>query len=310
MRKKNKKKHWATETKKKKSRWKKINYSRILYYLLTISFVGVVVYAFVFANFLEVDDISIVGTKKISLTEINKTVNDLSAGKYLNLVSRRNFLFFPADKIVRELQSKFKRIERIKIVRKFPRQIKIIVTERKSLLMLCSGGSCYFIDGHGVAYAKVKLNSEEVKQNQTIKLIDESAREVKEGEEIVSPAFVNFILNISGEIEQKTNLKLLNEYRTKSRMSEEIIVQTSKGWDIYINSRIPIKKSARMLKILLNKQLTLREISKLEYVDLRSENKIFYRMKGDAVKEKKEIEKIEKNEKEDEASENNPSILK
>ncbi len=290
-----KRKHWA-EAKKKKSKFSKIAYAKIVYSLLAIVFVGVTIYSFVFSSFLEVEKISIVGLKKISLDEVQQEVDNLKDGKYLELIPKNNFLFLRSGKIKQKLKDKFKRIDEIEVEKKFPNQIKIKITERNTILVLCAEGNCYFVDKNGNAYAKADFNSAEVKQNNLIKLIDESNEKIKEGENIFSEKFVKFITNVSSKFKENLNIDLLDEYRTKSCVAEEIIVQTSRGWDIYLSTRFPIEKSIQMLKILFNRQLTLKEINNLEYVDLRSENKIFYRMKGDAVKEEKEIEAMKKKE--------------
>lgn len=291
----NSRRHWA-EVKRKKNKFSKIAHVKIIYSLLAIVFIGVTIYSFIFSSFLEVEKIPIVGLKKISSDEIQQEVNNLKNGKYLELIPKNNFLFLRSGKIKQKLKDKFKRIDEVEVEKKFPNQIKIKITERNTILVLCAEGNCYFVDRNGNAYAKADFNSDELKQNNLIKLIDESNKKIKEGENIFSEKFVKFVTNVSSKFKEKLNIDLFDEYRTRSCVAEEIIVQTSRGWDIYLSTRFPIKKSIRMIKILFDKQLTLKEINNLEYIDLRSENKIFYRMKGDATKEEKEIEAMKKDE--------------
>ena len=70
-----------------------------------------------------------------------------------------------------------------------------------------------------------------------------------------------------------------------------------------MNSKFPIEKSVYTLKTLLNRQIMLKELNDLEYIDLRSENKVFYRMIGGVVQEEEELKK------ESEESENNSTEI-
>jgi hypothetical protein len=163
------------------------------------------------------------------------------------------------------------------------------IEERDLMLMLCSKGECFFVDKLGNAYARVDFDSEEVRQNKLVKLIDESGKDVHIGRRVLREDFLRYISSLAQEIERVSHIEITKDYRSRSLISEEVIVQTTKGWDIYLSSAFPAEKSARILKTFLNKQISLREASELEYVDLRSENKVFYRMKGDgAVEEESE----------------------
>ncbi len=295
MRKRAKKKgHWATEIKnKKKSRikWGKIR--RGGYYFLTVAFFAVAIYAFIFSGFLNIDKIEVRGVKTISAEKIIETINDLMETKRWRIFSKRNYLFFNSDEADKLLREKFKKIGELQIEKVFPDKLNISINERSALLVLCSVGNCYLVDRQGIAYEKVDLDVSNLKGTKLIKIIDESNKKIQKGENVFVPEFVKFVIAISDEVREETNLRLLNEYRIKSRVSGELIAQTDRGWDIYFDTKNPLKKSVRMLKLVLNKQIALKDFNRLEYIDLRLNNKVFYRMQGDAVKEKEDIEKEE-----------------
>ncbi|HFC76857.1 MAG TPA: FtsQ-type POTRA domain-containing protein, partial [Candidatus Moranbacteria bacterium] len=148
-----KRRHWA-EVKKKENRFKKINYSKIIYRLLAIIFIGVVVYSFIFSTFLEISSVSIIGLNKISAKEAYQLIDELKSGKYFGIVPKNNFLFLRSKKIVQQFEDKFKRIDTMEVIKKFPHKLEIRINERNTLLIVCSGGNCYFVDKKGVAYAK------------------------------------------------------------------------------------------------------------------------------------------------------------
>lgn len=290
---KEKKSHWAEKREKKKSLVKLRKFIRpnVIYNLILLAFLGVVIYSFVFSNFLEITKISIRTNGNISIEEIRRVIDNQLDGKYFKVFLKNNFIFFNSKKTATHIKNEFKKIKKITIDKKFPDTISILIEERNLILTLCSRGECYFIDENGYAYEKINSNIKQENQQEVIKLIDESGKEIVANEFILLPSYVEFLTSIADEVKSSANIEILNEYRTSSRISEEAIVQTKKGWDIYLNAKIPINKSAQTLKTLLNRHLMLRDLNELEYIDLRSENRVFYRMKGGVTQEEEELKK-------------------
>ncbi|MDX9913432.1 MAG: FtsQ-type POTRA domain-containing protein [Candidatus Moranbacteria bacterium] len=290
---KEKKNHWAKKREKKEPiiRVKKFIRPTIVYNILLVFFVGVAIYSFVFANFLEINEISVDNQGTIDDVDIQKTISGELDGKYLWVISKNNFIFFNSKKIEVKLKNEFKKIKTVNVSKKFPDKVNVIIEERNLILALCSRGECYFIDENGYAYEKINPETKDENQNEIIELVDESGKEIRENEYVLLPSFVEFIVNVAAEIKDDANLEILNEYRTRSRISEEVIVQTKKGWDIYLNAKFPIDKSTQTLKTLLNRHLMLKDLNELEYIDLRSENKVFYRMIGGVTQEEEAIKK-------------------
>lgn len=293
---KEKNEHWANvdERVRDKKAIKKIKkYFKVstVCNFLVLLFVVISFYVFVFSSFLEVDEISIHNNNSISS---DKMINYLSLeleGRYWGVFSKRNYLFLNSGDLEKKIKHNFKKVKKVSAKKIFPNKISIHIEERNLILSLCSRGDCYFIDENGYAYEKADFNLSDVRENRTAKLIDESGKEIREGEYVLMPKYVDFIIRIEDAIKSGTSLEILNEYRTESRISEEVIVQTKKGWDIYLNSKFPIDKSIYTLKALLNRQIMLRDLNDLEYIDLRSENKVFYRMIGGVTQEEEELKK-------------------
>lgn len=290
---KEKRNHWAKRKEKKEPmiRVKKFIRPMIIYNMLLVFFIGVVIYSFAFANFLEINEIAVDNQGTIGDVDIQKTVRGELDGKYLGVISKNNFIFFNSRKTELKLKNEFKKIKTVSVSKKFPDKINVRIEERNLILALCSRGECYFIDENGYAYERINPELEAENKNEIIELVDESGKEIKENEYVLLPSFVEFIVNVADEIKDDTSLEILNEYRTRSRISEEVIVQTKKGWDIYLNAKFPIDKSTRTLKTLLNRHLMLKDLNELEYIDLRSENKVFYRMIGGVTQEEEAIKK-------------------
>lgn len=304
---KEKKHHWAKEREKKKTDFKLKNVIRpvLVRNILIILFLVVSVYSFVFSDFLEITDVSINTNGNISVKDLQNSVDQEINGKYLKVISKKNFVFLNERKIDNRLRDDFRKIKNISVEKKFPNKLIIEIQERNLILSLCSRGDCYFIDERGYAYEKMNTNSAITDYEETIELIDESGKEVRENEYVLLPTYMEFIIFIADDLKEGTDIEILKEYRTRSRISEELIVQTKKGWDIYLSAKVPIEKSIQTLKTLLNRHLMLRDLNELEYIDLRSENKVFYRMKGGVVQEEEEMKKEEELKKEVEENKEN-----
>lgn len=289
-----KKQHWAKKKEEKKvifSKFRKFFRLTTVSHFLTFIFVAVLVYSLFFAGFLQINDIDLAGNNSIPSEKITGAVeNELKSG-YWKFFLGEILFFFNSNKLERDLKMQFKKIKKISVEKKFPSRLKIEIEERNLILFLCSRGDCYFIDENGYAYKKADSSEMENQGGPIVKLIDGSGKNINEGEYVLLPRYVDFIIKIQEAVKTETGLEILNEYRTESRISEEVIVQTKKGWDIYLNAKFPIEKSVYTLKTLLNRQIMLKELNDLEYIDLRSENKVFYRMIGGVIQEEQEIKR-------------------
>lgn len=285
--------HWAKKKEKKESMIKirKIINPVVICDILLMIFVGVVIYSFIFASFLEIDEIVVDNHGSIASTDVQDAVKTELDGKYFRVIPKNNFILFDSERMEAKLKNNFKKIKVVAVSKKFPNKIGVKIEERNLILSLCSRGECYFIDENGYAYEKMSSQLKAENKNETIELVDESGREIRENEYVLLPKYVEFLVGIKDELKNNASIEILNEYRTESRISEEVIVQTKKGWDIYLNSKFPINKSSQTLKTLLNRHLMLKDLNELEYIDLRSENRVFYRMIGGVVQEEEEIKK-------------------
>lgn len=294
MKRQKKAKHWARPQKKRiaKKIKLKLNFkSGALSKFLFFVFLGVVIYSFVFSNFLEVTEVNISGVETLNKEDVEKRAYEMIHGKYLGIFPKNNLLLIVKKGFIRGMTEQFKKIESVEVEEVFPNKINVVVKERRLMLVLCSQGECFFVDKGGYAYEKADFESEKAKQNNLIKFINESGDKVSEGDQVLREDFVVFVFNIADKIRDKAGVEITKEYRSKSLISGEVIVQTVRGWDIYLSSDFSIEKSSKTLKTVLSKQISLKEANGLEYIDLRSENKVFYRMRGDGVAQDEDLEK-------------------
>lgn len=113
----------------------------ILFLILAFTFAYLSLYGLSHWKLLEVEEVKIEGTQYL-----NKNL------LYLRLASfEGQNLFKINDNIIREILSEYKRIKSIKVIRKLPNTLKIIIQERIPIAHLSSNNeSQYMIDKEGV----------------------------------------------------------------------------------------------------------------------------------------------------------------
>lgn len=262
--------------------------ARAIFRILIIFFVASVAYILFFSPFLEIKDIQLKGTSEIKYEEVYQEIKMVLSGKYLRFIPKDNLIIFPKQEMGKSLLDKFKKINSIETKKHFPSGIEIEITERKTLFVWCSSGSCYIVDENGYAYMEADFNSEQIKQNHLVTLIDDSSKQVSIGDKVLQEEYINFVANLRDELRKETGLEVTDEFHTQSRIAEEAKVMTSEGWQIFFSSVIPIESSLQTLKTFLEKQINEESKSKLEYVDLRAENKVYYKFKDEEPKDGEE----------------------
>lgn len=254
-------------------------FSRIVFFTLLVCFVGVSVHVLFFSQYLQVANITVTGNLELSNQEIHQSVEDSLQGKYLGVIPKNNFLFISQKRIESLLSGNFKKIRSVVMVKKFPDTVDITIDERKALLVWCSAEKCYLLDEKGVAYNEADFASAELVQNHLLQISDTSGRAVKIGEKIIEPAYEQYVLNIKDAL-AAVGFNTTEQYSTPSRMAEEINVKTDQESEFYFSTQFDLQSALRTLTVILKKEIPQEKRSDIAYIDLRNENKVFYKFKN------------------------------
>ena len=267
----------------------KINYPKMICYILFSVFIITTIYIFFFSSLLKINKIVIDGNENLDYGNIVDSLGSLLSGKYLEIIPKNNILLISGKKAEKLLAENFSKISLVEVRKIFPDEMDIKIVERKSLIFFCkkdlSNENCFIVDENGYAYAKTDVNSAENKKDNLISMVDTSGKDVEVGEKIYSKNDIDFILKIREKIDNSLiKTTIVPAFATPSRLSGEIQVITNEGWKIIISSKIPLEQTARVLKTFFEKNL-ISDRNTLEYVDARSENKIYYKLKETEKKE-------------------------
>lgn len=122
---------------------------------------------------------------------------------------------------------------------------------------------CFHLDEAGVIFKEAPI----ISGGPFLVIYDKIKQNLKLNEQAVKPEVLKFIL----QIKQKIHLNLAN-FMIISPISDDIEVLTAEGWKIYFDAS---KDADKQLEI-LDKILTQKN-KPAEYVDLRLENKVYFK---------------------------------
>lgn len=265
----------------KKAHERSVYFSQVLYRILCTIFFSVLIYTFFFADFMQITKININGESELNKEELVNQVRQSLIGNYLNIISRNNYILILPFRIEDLLKNKFKKISGISVKKKFPDTLNIDIKERKSLLILCSDIKCYLVDENGYPYTDADFESAEIKENHLIKLIDKSNRPVTDNVNSISSDYLQYLLEIKDTLQKKSGIFIIEEYSTPTLVSQEISVTTEQGMKIFFSTQFTLANAINTLNTFLaKKDIIDGYYDQLEYIDLRSENKIFYKLKN------------------------------
>lgn len=248
--------------------------ARVAFWTFVAAFVGVSVHTIVFSQRTQLSVVRIKGLEAVSEGTFRSVVKEHFEGRYFFLFPRDNFFLFSESRLRETILSRFRRIRSVSFVRIFPDTLRVDVEERDAPLLWCSGGPCYLLDENGMAFDGFNLGTT---SDEPERIVDESAQGVDLGSRLVSESEMRFFGSLK-EAFASVSVPIRNEYAVKSRIASECDVMTEEGWRMFVSQDIPVEKTAAMLRTFLETIDIVKRIG-LDYVDLRVENKVFYRLK-------------------------------
>lgn len=245
-----------------------------------LSFLGVTIYVLFLSHFLSITNIKIIGTEKIDSAAIERTTRASLAGGYFNILPKNNIILLQKDKISRILMDNFKLIEKLEIKKYFPDTLVISIKEKNPMLILSSGGQEYVIDDLGVAYEKADFESDFLRENKLLTLEDSSGRKISIEKETLSPDYIKFILDVKDRLKSYLDIETSPTVKISNIASGDITMETDDGWKINLNAEVGADKEVEMLKVVLDNKIEKEKRGELEYIDLRTDNKVYYKFKN------------------------------
>lgn len=257
-----------------KRRQNRKKYRRVV--ILIASLVLILIYIFLFSPLFKIRAIEVSGNREVEASEIKSKFN------------YQNIFLATENKIKNDLLKKIPQIADIEVSKNFiKKSISLLIRERERLGIICqvemvedpesSDGAveervkaCFYVDKKGFIFEDAPQTS-----GSLILLIkDYSQRDFYLGKEVFEERIMEFVSKIKETLFLETGVRV-SDFNILSYPAKELKVITGEGWYILFDLERGAENQISALKAALEEKIENRE--SLEYVDLRIENRVYYK---------------------------------
>ncbi|MEK7615848.1 MAG: hypothetical protein AAB420_01400 [Patescibacteria group bacterium] len=227
------------------------------------------------ANLFDVRVLTIQSPSLIPAEDVEAKAWEVLNDRRFGIARKKNILLFSPQKIGPALQKEFPRIDAVDIRRTSLHELSIVVYERVSVGLWCIMimQQCYYYDASGTAYANIVPSSGYL----FVAVNDYRDRNISLGESVAPE---DWRLHIS---EVKKILQFggipITSIEIPGDSHDEFIIITREGWKIFYVNDGSIRTQTNSLLVFLREKLAPSARANLEYVDLRIEDRIYYKQK-------------------------------
>lgn len=240
-----------------------------------------------------VNDVSVVGANSISPKIVRLFVeSELNDGKY-PLISRRNIFLYPKDRIERGVVSRFPRVLSAEVSREslLAQTVIVAITERQPLALWCATDyECFLMDSTGFIFAPLEVEpkasiSSDAKPLTGFAQAATSTPDpgpifkggIASGSSPISQTFLPE--HFSGILELFTKLREAGYAPVGAEVLEspDFAVSFSEGFVLRASFGADASALVRNLQLALGAEPLRGKVDKIEYIDLRFGNRIYYK---------------------------------
>ncbi len=257
---------------------------------LWLLFFGTLIYVVVFSPYLALTSWTVTGLNLVPEEHFRASVEEQIYQKYFSVIPRDRYLLVRSGALENFLKERYPLIKEITVQRIFPHALVISVKERDILLVWCVGDTCGHVLEDGSVEPLSSVYNEEENVVRTLFLRDGSSEPLRFGQGVYDPEVVTLALALPQALREQFGIETEKEMSFSSRFANELRVKTTAGWELYLSTRLPLDTSLETLRLLFEKELPEDRRAGLQYIDLRTENRIFYRYQNSPGEEVQETE--------------------
>jgi len=244
---------------------------KAIIFLWGLFLILVLAYVLLLSPIFKIKEIKISGNRAIGNEEIRNSLDRFISEKFLIFFDKNNMFLATTSKLKEIIFKDFPRILLLKINKNiFEKTINLEIVERKEAGIFCRG-ECYYIDKDGVIFEKAPQTSGTL----ILAIKDNSAREVEIGKNALDKEFIGALINLREDLLNQLGLKVL-DFILESEAVKDLRVNTNEGWYILFDRSRDLKSQLQALILVLEEKIKSGR-KNLEYVDLRIENRVYYK---------------------------------
>lgn len=219
---------------------------------------------------LAITSITINGSFPISADPMADTIKAQLEKKRLIIGTERNILLFSKTDFIAHVKTSYA-VNNIQIKKSFPHTLEISIDETPRSAIWIARGINFAVDGQG----KILGAAQSIKPND-IQLYSTANIFPSTGDQVIEPRMLKLMSDLSENVQLKT---LGIDYISigDDRAAHKIAIKTKKGFEIILDPSGAVYQQLNSLDKILTQIVPADKISTLEYIDLRFENRIFYK---------------------------------
>lgn len=225
-------------------------------------------------NIFTIQAITVVDARPHTTEAVRSLINE-EVSKLSTLFPKQSIFFIRSKALENKIRSTIPQVRTVYVSRQLPGTVKAVIQEKKPALRLLSNTHYYFVDTEGTAYEEATIESLPGTVLPTVKNKDISST-VRVGSPVVAPAFVQFVLHMQEELPKHVPAQVA-EIKIPSLAAREVTFRLSNNWDIRFDSTRSTQTQIAILDKLLNSTIPEAEKATLEYIDLRIQNRAYYK---------------------------------
>jgi len=272
------------------------------------------IYYFFYSNAFQITDVKIEGREDISEYAIRNIINEQMSDSRFFVFSQGNLLAFNKSKAKKNIKKSYV-LDELQINKDFPHTLTIKIKEKVSTVVWVSGGEeekkYYYIDLDGVVLGEIsteeverlfsgkKINVEaqenvvdvanlenEAERGESGAVLDEtpatfpiiydlSNSDTNVKDQILDPKTINFIIDLALKWPEVLPEKKIEHFAAPEPGNTRVNVVTEEDWSAYFESGKDLDKQLSNLKLVLSEKI--KDPTKINYIDLRFEDRIYYK---------------------------------
>jgi cell division septal protein FtsQ len=228
------------------------------------------------ASQLQIHRIAVTGLQALDERAVRARIDGTLAGTRWLVFPRRSFPIADTDAVEADLARDFPRIRVVSATKKFPDMLNVSVVERVFWGVFCTGNAaqeCAYIDPDGVAYERAPRP----RGSLIISIQSDSGEDIVPGAQAIDPGLMRQIRALEQGIAAQTNITPA-DFELRARAPDEIRAVSADGMTMIFVRQDDYAPVLKILKRVLEGEIKERR-ERLDYIDLRFDNKVFYKMK-------------------------------
>ncbi|MFH1769384.1 MAG: FtsQ-type POTRA domain-containing protein [Parcubacteria group bacterium] len=191
----------------------------------------------------------------------------------LGIKHRNNSIVFRPSGMEGVLENSFPIIKSVSVNRVSAHTISITIVERDPVGIWCivNTEKCFYFDINGFAFAEISKSSGYLFAN----INDYRDRDIQLGEYVEDKIWIDNIMYV------KRTLQFggvgMKYFEISEEGVNEFAVRTAEGWDILFANDTNVRQQGETLLSFLKEKITPEERETLDYVDLRIQDRIYYK---------------------------------